>query len=208
MIAPGGQPRLVIRRGHPQSHRPRRGQLEAAAPMRRWCSLGERLRDDRPTAGCRSSRGARKVAADQLARRDRLVRRRRRRKHPHSPLLVVEQPAEQRFDRRYTPGVRLSGATSMRGKRAWWRASCLRRAGSPTVGSSCSARGPTGRVPRCRLLCAPWIATLPNTAIAPVAAIASARARLARERSSITARYGETPERNCRILSNAAHQPA
>ena len=44
--------------------------------------------------------------------------------------------------------------------------------------------------PRCRLLCAPWIATLPNTAIAPVAAIASERARLERERSSITARYG------------------
>ena len=47
----------------------------------------------------------------------------------------------------------------------------------------------------CRLACDPWIVTLPNTAIAPVAAIAIERVRVFGERSSITA-IRSTPQPN------------
>ena len=47
--------------------------------------------------------------------------------------------------------------------------------------------------PACKLLLAPSTATLPNTAIAPVAAIASERARVALDLNSISAIRDETP---------------
>ena len=110
----------------------------------------------------------------------------RRRDHPYPAVADVEEAsavdaerahAGQRLQARRGAGRERRCPERVRRSRSTETHTSVTRFMSAAVRSS----------PLCRLLWAPWIATLPNTATAPVAAIASERVRVAGVRSSITA---------------------
>ena len=118
--------------------------------------------------------------------------------HPYAAIAVVEEAR----------AIQTDGSEHREDAPAWqrpYRGMASSRAGSacPVAATHRSAAADSWWTrrsrPRWRLACAPWIATLPNTAIAPVAAIASDRARVLRRAQFDRRRYASTPDPKRRL---------
>ncbi len=138
-----------------------------------------------PPARNRAVASAR-LAFEQLARRDRRGRAGGRRQHPNATLAEFEEAG----------AVNADGGDSGRASAA--RTGNAAEGGRSTTGSVRHLARPKSSLtpltswnrrssPACRLAWEPWIVTLPNTATAAVAAIASDGRRVSRARSSATA---------------------
>ena len=181
MIAPGRPAKIGGQRGDAERHGSRGGQCEALADPQ-VVLVGDRLREHRPAAP--ADRAARAASLPPTSWPTGIGSARCR--AARAPICGAHPSRGSLRDRprqRSRPGCRRGW-----GRGALERVSCEKRSASPCGVTQSSIRViPRAAAfrPRCRLLLAPWIATLPNTAIAPVAAIASERIRLEGVRSSI-----------------------